>query len=180
MDALIVGKGPSARQVGDPGIPVVALNGAAILCERIDWLVCNDVEMLAGIDSEDIRRADRLLLPAMMHCNRGKSLKSHRELRLQFMGRPVDLYELHSNPHKDPVLPCFGAIWSVGETAVAWLIHQGFTRIYTLGIDPGGGYANLFRDSGLPGLTKGWFQENHRRICQRAEEAGVIIDRWQR
>lgn len=179
MEALIVGKGPSARPVGNPGFPVIALNGAAVLCGRIDWLVCNDVEMLAAIDPEDIQRARRVLLPSLMHRDGGDGLVCHGSVRPALMGRPVDLYELHSNQSRNSALPYFGEIWSVGETAVAWLLHQGYTRLHTLGIDPDGGYAERFQSQGANGPEPEWFRENHRRICRRAANAGATIERWE-
>src|SRR5690606_6749765 len=144
---VIVGKGPSARYVppGAGAFRVAALNGAVRLCTWADWLFVNDLSAFAEIAPDDLRRhTGRVVLPAELHIDLGKPRASPRAAIPFLRGRPYDLFELHTNPDRSPKLPYFGAIGSVAESAVAWLLHLGYRRFYTLGIDPQGGYSQYF------------------------------------
>ncbi|MBW3541964.1 MAG: hypothetical protein KY476_16975 [Planctomycetes bacterium] len=176
---LLVGKGPTARPVAAvPGFEIAALNAAIRLCKRADYLFVNDTSALQDLNSDDLARAATLVLPARLHGDtRGGRLLDWRDC---VDGLPdgvrVELFELHTNPRRDPRLPYFGRMLSVGESAAAWLLAHGYRQFFTLGIDASGGYSPYFEGGPHVAKPASWFGENCRRIHHRIETAGGTME----
>ena len=177
---LILGKGPSAREVdGLSDGPVAALNGAAKLVTRyITWLFVNDVEAFGEIGQRELWRVRHLVTPALMHQGGGARPGVPAHKAIPPGSGIVDHYELHTNPNRDSSLPFFGVVSSVGDTAVAWLLMQGYRDFVTLGIDPDGGYSDHF--AGGPQRTDkplDQYRRNWESMQRRVRGAGGTIER---
>jgi len=180
---LIVGKGPSARPVEATATRyVAALNEAASLCERCDWLFVNDFSALATLSRALVANAGTLVLPNHLHRDPFGATHCHWARAIDTLGltpRRVDVYRLFSDPHFGSVrhLPEFGRIHSVAETAIAWLLRLGFGTFQTIGIDPAGGYADNFAGGPQTDKPAEWFQQNWLALEARVQRAGATIER---
>lgn len=176
---LIVGKGPTAQEVkrDDPRI-ICALNGACRLCGRIDWLFLNDVSAIKEITESCIGVTENLVVPSELHLDtRGRRTLPFDQLPNWLVEDPcLFIYQLPSAKKKREDIPDFGQILSVGETAIAWMLEEGFRNFETIGIDPEGGYHDIFAGCAQD-LTKprAWYRRNWRRMAERVEAAGGTI-----
>lgn len=190
---LIVGKGPSARPVvrrsiiergrSDQTTLVAALNGAIAFVNDVycDFLFVNDVRAFDEIASiPDLPSIGTLVVPVMLHATTdGANLVRALDVRHRMpLHRTTEYYELPSNPNRNPSRRYFGAIKSVGETAVAWLLAEGFRKFETVGVDPDGGYHSAFDEIGRhTDKAPDWFAENWRCMWKRVDAAGGTIVR---
>lgn len=183
--ALIVGKGPTAREVSHlDKRTVCALNGAAKLCGRVDFLFVNDVSAIDELDETTMGRVANLVLPTELHITTdGRKTQPWGDCPEWFlMGPEIFLHVLRTakTPRRD--VPCFGGQLSVAETAVAFLIHHGQKYFQTIGVDPDSPtYHSTFR-GGRQATWKNprWYRQNWRRCQSRVSDAGGIIERVQR
>lgn len=168
---LIVGKGPSFRQIEYDG-KVACLNGAVNYYPNADWLFVNDMSAFEEIDTMD--GVGTIVLPTWLHCDvRGKKKVPHEAAPVP--KDKVQNYCLHTAPELS--LPYFGRIMSVGETAVCWLLRDGYRKFETVGIDPQGGYHKKFNSGQQVAKPKRHFKENWQRIKIRVLTAGGEIKR---
>lgn len=178
---LILGKGPSARYVdrSDPRV-ICALNGAVKFCGRCDWLFVNDVSALEEISESCVGITRNIVVPSELHQDRrGRRTMRFDQLPDWFVELPcLHIYQLHTAQKRRHDIPDFGRIWSVGETAVCWMLKQGHREFVTLGIDPVGGYHEEFQ-GGPQDLTKpaNWYDQNWRRMEYRVHRLGGTISR---
>ncbi len=176
LPVIIVGKGPTARHVSkSPDYKGAARNGALRLCDRADWLFINDVCALKELSAWDIHfRAADMVVPTHLHADTsGRNVVSYRDFPFIAAKCPYT-YSLPSAPKAEPT---FGTIFSVGETAVAWLLAEGYRQFLTLGIDPEGGYSDLFAGGPQIAQPKRHFKINWQRIQDRVKDAGGTIHR---
>lgn len=178
---LILGKGPTAKQVqAEDHRTICALNGACRLCGRVDWLFVNDMSALGEITESCIEVTEHVVVPSELHLDiRGIGTMSFDELPEWFTyGPALHIYQLPSAKKMRKDIPSFGPIMSVGETCVAWMLRRGYRRFETLGIDPGGGYHEMFA-GGKQDLTKpeDWYNRNWERMVERVESYGGTIQR---
>jgi len=175
---LIIGKGPSAKPPHE--LPatfrfskIAALNGAAKLCPWwVDYLFVNDLERFEELPSEVLTRAKLLVVPTELHRNWGKETLP-TAAHLPNPCPPVSFYRLHTATMKTAA-PDFGKIASVGDTAVAWLLHRGYRKFLLSGVGSQPGYSEDFhRNENEPALPDSWFVQNWERIKTRLEEAGA-------
>jgi len=168
---LIVGKGPSFRQIEFDG-KVACLNGAVNYYPNADWLFVNDMSAFGEIDTMD--GVGTIVLPTWLHCDvRGKKKVPHEASPAP--RDKVRTYCLHTAPERS--LPYFGRIMSVGETAVCWLLRDGYRKFETVGIDPKGGYHKKFKGGQQTAKPKRHFKENWQLIEIRVLTAGGEIKR---
>lgn len=175
---LIVGKGPSARPVDRCDSRIVcALNGASKLCGWIDWLFLNDWSALKEISESCIAVTENVVVPSELHLDTaGKKTRSFDRLPDWIAEGPsLHIYELPSAKRKRPNVPRFGRILSVAETAVAWMLHLGYRRFETMGIDPDGGYHEAFSGGQQVRKPAEWYVHNWQRIVHRVEAKGGRI-----
>jgi hypothetical protein len=186
---ILVGKGPSAAVVRPPdGYHVGALNGAVQLCPgRVDWLFVNDYEALDEVPNSCLDRVGTLVIPTALHVHGGGRLYSAHELPAGLWDRvAIQLYRLPSHKRLNQSLtpeafgdsnlvPTFGQVWSVGESSVAYLLHEGYREFRTVGIDARPGYSGAFSGFNQTPKPASWFAENVRRIRQRVQDAGGTI-----
>lgn len=184
---LIVGKGPTAtvnavRAALERGPHhVAALNGAVRLCvDRVDTLFVNDLSAFTEFDRWDCERVGRFVLPTELHLDvRGDETIDSKRVVPLLCGRPFSFYRLPTEKRGDfiGVVPCFGRIFSVAETAVAYLLHEGYREFRTLGLDPDGGYAPSFSGGAQVERGPAHYRENWERCQRRVLEAGGSIER---
>lgn len=181
LTVLIVGKGPSVREIkrDDPRI-ICALNGACRLCGRIDWLCLNDVSAIEEVTESCIGCTENLVVPSELHLDTaGKRTLPFDKLPNWLVEDPcLFIYQLPTAQKKREDIPDFGEILSVGETAIAWMLHEGYRNFETIGIDPEGGYHDTFQnDRQQTNKPKVWYRRNWLRMCERVERAGGTIQR---
>lgn len=149
LPAVIVGCGPSAVPVPHrPGSYLLCtVNDAVRLCERVDIAAINDTPALARI-SDQASKIEALLLPRYLHDDPGPSsltMFSHARWDYGFESVPTRLFSLHTDPVT--LRGTFGRCRSTSDSLIAWLLSEGYRRLYTIGIewDGRGGWAQ-----GLP------------------------------
>lgn len=177
---LILGKGPSAQMVAkdDPRM-ICALNGAARLCGRVDWLFLNDVTAIEEITESCVGVTRNLVVPSELHEDTaGKRTRPFDLLPDWLVERPsLHIYQLPTAKKRRDGIPDFGEILSVGETAVAWMLYRGYREFETAGIDAAGGYHEVFADGWQVRKPQTWFRRNWRRMENRIDAAGGTIRR---
>lgn len=168
---LIVGKGPSFRQMEYDG-KVACLNGAVNYYPNADWLFVNDMSAFKEIDTMD--GVGEIVLPTWLHCDVKGKVKVPHEASPASKDK-VRTYCLHTAPEKSK--PYFGRIMSVGETAVCWLLRDGYRKFECVGLDSGGGYHKNFKGGQQVAKPKRHFKENWKRIEDRVLKDGGEITR---
>jgi len=131
MDAIIVGKGPSARYIkksDHTNTLLVAINQACIFIDEIDFLFMNDIEALSGLEETQLKSVNRLVIPEWPHKNGwlDKPRTSHLDFKVKLseicvVPPPVLLHNLWSNPLPNPLLPCTDTCVTTMETAISYL-----------------------------------------------------------
>lgn len=149
---ILVGRGPSAQYVpvSDDYI-IVALNNAVALCEAADYLFLHDLEAMDVLTPENIAKVDTLVLPAHPWLNERQYPDfTYTDFLRNAPGfKRFEVYEGRLEfPGIEPFpwLDRFENVYSSGDAAVAWLLHQGYRDFVFVGIDPGGGHAKPLRD----------------------------------
>lgn len=172
MSVLIVGKGPSARPVpaDEPAI-VVALNGASRICGRVDYQVIVDHRALDELPPPG---EATLVHPVYLQ---GDPPRHWFDDPRVLAYRARERFELPSAPERVHGVPWLGGCRSCGEAAVAWLLHQGHREFRTIGIDPEGGYSELFAGGVQRETSPGWYRVNWRKMQRRVLQAGGTIRR---
>lgn len=175
MPCLIVGKGPSARPVpaDEPGI-VVALNGASAICGRVDYQCIVDHRALDELPAPG---DTTLIHPVWLQGNPPRHWCEDPRV-LAYRSR--ERFQLPSAPETVPNVPQLGGCRSCGEAAVAWLLSQGHREFRCIGIDPEGGYSDLFAGGVQREAPTRWYAVNWQRICRRVARAGGTIERIER
>ena len=144
---VLVGRGPSAQFVPHSDEYVtVALNNSLVYCETVDYLFMHDLETVKTLDPENIAKVDTLVLPAHPWINERQFPDfTYADFMRNTEGfTRFEVYEGRIEfPGIEPFawLPRFENVYSCGDAAVAWLLHQGFREFVLVGIDPGGGHA---------------------------------------
>lgn len=177
----VVGKGPTLWPPGPNERRLVcALNGAAVHCPRVDWLFVSDVSAISELDEQTMDRVDNLVIPTELHLRTDGTKTLHWPRTPDwFRFRPeIHLYELNTAKKTHTGAPHFGAIFSVGESCVAWILRLGFREFFTRGIDPAPSYHVEF--AGGRQLTEkptSWYRKNLARISWRISHAGGRLTR---
>ena len=150
--AIVVGKGPSVQQIPAWDThSIVALNEATIYCPRVDYLFVADMETLDNISLEEMAKVDTLVIPAHPWISQRQYPDlTYVDLLARAPGcNKFIVYEGRlENPEIEPLswLPRISDSVSTGDTAIAWLLQQGYTEFVLSGLDPSGGYTQRSMD----------------------------------
>lgn len=180
---VIIGKGPNATgTTSDCPHPVCALNGAINICGRVDYWFANDYTAFGEfhpVKLLNVRRA--IILPEYLHLDTsGKRLIYWRDaIRGLTTGRySVYTYNLHTSRSKNSLVPDFGTIMTVGETAVCWMLREGYRNFLLSGVGKRRGYSNQFAGGAQTGKSAGHFARAFSRIKDRVAKFCGSIDTW--
>lgn len=171
--AVLVGKGPSAREVyKSDEYDICAVNNAVILCEEVDLLFVNDMEALDLISENEWKKVKKVVIPTYPH----KDWNAQRHITFQsFLDEvPVDVnYHVHRLDtcfDKNPKVDYLGPSYSVGTVGIQYLCKYGYKKVYHCGIDAQGGYHPMFMKKNEQGEPI-----NHQ--C-RPEPHGTYLRNW--
>lgn len=159
----VVGKGASSKVLDrEPCSILVAINEAVVFAQRVDFLIANDYDALSRAVSLCSSCFDNLLLPSILHVEKGRRGFPSTEVRAYFHRvleqRPnVFIYNLQTSKRllkvlqeggwKDftlpPQTPTLTSICS-GETALLWFASQGFKQFIYYGHDSTATYHPIF------------------------------------
>ena len=145
--ALVVGKGPSIQEIPDwKDHTIVVLNEATIYCTHVDFLFVADIETLDNISLDEMRKVDTLVVPAHPWVDHKQYPDlTHLDLlaRASGVGKFIVYEGRLENPDIEPFswLPRIDDAVSTGDTAIAWLLNQGYKEFVFSGLDPSGGYS---------------------------------------
>ena len=143
MSAIIVGKGPSAKNIKKsdfPGTYVIAINQACKLVDKPDFVFMNDIDSLKGITPKDIQHAKCFVIPEFPHHNemacRGitKTDFVHKLNDLKYNGK-IETFNLHTGPVKKAgLLTTTTDCKTTGHVAVYYMSKEyGVTHFDTYG-----------------------------------------------
>ncbi len=182
----IIGKGPGIIEKIVPSefSRVAALNSAANLIDgKITWLFCNDVEAIESIYPETWLNVQNLVCPVYPH-QYNDVVKERIPAAFHILSYvnpgkvKLWLYNLHTAPAKLGGIPDFGEIWSVAETAVSWLLYQGWRDFVFTGVShPKNmqiGYSPLLKGEKSDNVLS-WYETNYIRIEHRLKIAGATF-----
>ena len=144
---VLVGKGPTAKKIKKSDeYGIAALNNAVILCEEVDYLFINDIEILDLIDEDQWSKVKMIIIPTYPHYNCGpyKHITHNTLLDKIPIKVEYDVHRLDTCLDNDYNIPYLGSSYSVGTTAIQWLGKNGCKELNYCGIDPDGGYNPIF------------------------------------
>lgn len=194
IPVVILGKGWSAVPIPSSDDYKIAAGSEAIrMCERADWLGCNDVPAFDELTSDDLGKASAVILPNFLHVtpppvnpgpNDAHHFRSHTEYlpALKAAKCKLELYCLHTDPfigENSKRLPYFGRCRSIADSLIAFLLAVGHREFVTSGIEWGGGlrYHRMFSRQVAKTVR-------HRKsiwgdIVTRIKKAGGSVCRWE-
>ena len=187
---VLVGKGPSSREIKkSDDYDIACLNNAVILCEEVDFLFINDMEVLDLIEDEQWIKVKKVIIPTHPHYNCGPHKNITYSTLLDKIPTKVeyDVHRLDTCLKRDPNTPYLGQSYSVGTTAIQWLGKNGCKELDYCGIDPDGGYNPIFNIMGVDGqpknhaaraeVGKAVYQGNYARFVDTATQYGITLNR---
>jgi len=186
LPVILIGKGPSAIKIPKSDrYLIAAINHAVEFSEEIDFFFMNDLQVAKEISFKGIKK---IIIPTFPHIHEQASniscfelLKMTDEKGETYIPQniDIDIYQLHTTPVPVGGVTYFGPIHSTGETAVSWLINNGYKEIITTGIDTVDGHHQTFEEKGQTGNERdaSWFQKNYFRMLRRVREAEGEIKR---
>lgn len=140
LPIVLIGKGPSCRYVNaNKDVYTCCLNTSGRMTNRIDFQFVGDLyiyEQFLKIPGY-FDKVSNLILPLRFNLeNKGNKLA--RELIADTLPNHVNVYDFTFNFHPYPETEDVRmySVISSGETAVAWLLDEGFRTFITTGIDP--------------------------------------------
>jgi len=179
---VVLGKGPSACVIPrSDDYHIACLNESIRLVDSANYLFVNDWEASEFLTEEDILKADQVVVPTHMHKQCGKDLVHCSHSKVYRWSGSAHEYQLHTSQNplgSDPKVPYFGVMFSVGETAVSWLMRLGYSEFILCGIDSVPGYSKVF--DGGPQVPKphSHYVKNFRRITERITRYGAAWTLW--
>lgn len=136
----LIGKGPSCRYVeADENVYTCCLNTSGRMTNKIDFQFVGDYyiyEQFLQIPNY-FDKVDNLVIPLQFNLeNRGNALAY--DLIKDTLPKHIKVYNFTFNfhPYEETEEVRKYSVVSSGETAVAWLLDEGFTKFVTTGIDP--------------------------------------------
>ena len=183
-DIVLIGKGPTARYIkADNKSYTCCLNTSGRLTDRIDFQFLGDYfiyEQILKIPNY-LDKVVNLIIPLKFNLeNKGNALSY--DLIKETIPEHVRVYNYTFNFHPFPETEDVRmySVISSGETAVAWLLDEGFRNFKTTGIDPNVPYLNQHSDifesigegrSRHP-MPHGGYLISHNRSVYRVEQFG--------
>lgn len=143
MSAIIVAKGPTAKQIYKDDYPdtyIVGINQACKFIDKPDYVFMNDIESLKGLTSEDVKQVQCFVIPEFPHQNARATVSITKTdfitklNKLNYTGKVVS-FNLHTGPvKKDGVLTTIHACTTTSHTAIYYMskVH-GVTHFETYG-----------------------------------------------
>lgn len=139
-DIILIGKGPTARFIKtNERIYTCCLNSSGRLTDRIDFQFVGDLfvyEKMTQIPNY-FDKVRNLIIPLRFNLeNKGNTLAM--DLIKDTLPNHIKVYNFTFNFHPYPETEDVRmySVISSGETAVAWLLDEGFINFKTVGIDP--------------------------------------------
>ena len=186
---IIIGKGPSARFVhSSEEYYVCCLNQSGRMTDKIDFQVLGDHQVYKSmiLIPDYFKKIDNLLIPVQFNQDnpeKKKSLELMSPEHIEHMNVYEHSFHFHPYPETDDVRVY--TVISSGETAIAWLLDEGFKTFYTVGIDP---YApdnirhDVFEENN-EGVGKypnmpGGMVISYNRMKQRANHFGATLEKF--
>jgi len=188
-DIVLIGKGPTARFIkNDNTFYTCCLNSSGRLTDKIDFQFVGDLfiyEKMLKIPNY-FDKVQNLILPLRFNLeNKGETLSS--ELIKETLPEHVKLYNFTFNFHPYPETEevRMYSVISSGETAVAWLLDEGFKSFKTTGIDPYAPYSlqhNFLFENNGEGSSKhnmppGGYKISYDRSLYRVKQFGGIFEK---
>lgn len=185
--AIMVGKGPSARSVKKrEGYDIIALNNTVHLCEEVDFLFINDFEVIDLISEQDWKKVKCLVIPIKPHYNMAPDPNKDCYDFLQMLPVPVPKVMLHKLFPNQTIegmeVPCYPVRWSVGTTALQWMVSNEYSYVEHCGIDCEGGYKDEFifvdennnpRNHACHAQDKDWYAGNCYYMSEIATQGNI-------
>ena len=179
---VIVSAGPSARKVKQSSLYYTCgVNVTPKLIEKTNFWVVNDACYFQDFTQEELHRIENLALPQFPHTVNGTDMRPPTHLDYQVITQDlpnhiaVHPFNIHTSrkcllPY-DPEIIYFETR-SSNESALRWLVHQGFTKFISLGQDPEGKlhntmYSRPTRFGGHESIDKPLDNNRYKQVQQR-------------
>ena len=185
---VIIGKGPSARFVpSTEEYYTCCLNQSGRMTDKIDIQVLGDHQVYKSmmLIPDYFQKIDNLLLPVEFNQDNPDKKKSLELISPDHIAH-MNVYEhsFHFHPYPETEDVRVYTVISSGETAIAWLLDEGFKTFYTVGIDP---YApdnirhQVFEQNNegvgeYPNIPGG-MAISYNRMKQRADQFGATLEK---
>lgn len=180
---VIIGKGPGATGTTSecPHL-VCALNGAINICGRVDYWFANDYTAFGEFNPVKLLNVRvGIVLPEYLHLDTGgKKLIYYADTIAGLTHGPYSVYtyNLHTSKKKNPAIPDFGRIMTVGETAVCWMLRSGHRDFLLSGVGKKWGYENRFVGLAQTRKDVGHFQRAFEALKKRVSDCDGTIGTW--
>ena len=137
---VIIGKGPSARFINSSdNIYTCCLNTSGRFTNKINFQFLGDHQVYKQMCSIHgyFQKTENLIFPVEFNQDNPQRKKSRDLIDDSILGNTRQheyTFHFHKYPETDNVR--LYTVISTGELALAWLLDEGFTNFYTVGIDP--------------------------------------------
>jgi len=137
---IIIGKGPSARFVpSSENYYTCCLNQSGRMTNKVDFQFLGDHQVYKSMIKipKYFSKVTNMILPVEFNQDnpeKKRSLELINPAHISHMNVYEHSFHFHPYPETDDVRVY--TVISSGETAVAWLLDEGFKTFYTVGIDP--------------------------------------------
>lgn len=137
---VIIGKGPSARFVPSSNdYYTCCLNQSGRMTDKIDFQFLGDHQVYQSMIKipDYFSKISNMILPVEFNQDNPEKKRSLELIDPAHISH-MNVYEhsLHFHPYPETDEVRVYTVISSGETAIAWLLDEGFRTFYTVGIDP--------------------------------------------
>ena len=198
MSAILVGKGPSAKNIKKMDFPqtsVIAINQACKLIDQPDYVFMNDIDSLKGVTSVDVQNVKCFVIPEYPHHNEKASLNVTKHdfvnklKQLNYSGK-IETFNLHTGPFKkDALLTTISHCKTTGHTAIYYMSKvYGIKSFDTYGflIMHKDGYhnqqfyedTNHYTESQIKRIYKNKFDKHEQALCHITKALDIQVNRY--